>query len=167
MSDKVCPACKNDNEEHNNICIKCEFPFNGSEKEKSIHIGKFIGKRGVIVDSEDSLTKSQNLLYFAAGLYVLGVIINFSALSNNILALLFNFAVILVIAVSGLLLKKSPLLFLIIPLLVLLTIYISDWIYDPNTIYRGILFKLLILGSLIYSIYNYLASEKFKKKYNF
>ena len=163
----MCPACKNESLPDSSVCEKCEFPFNGTEKEKSIHIGRFIGKRGVIFDSEDSLTKSQNLLYFAAGFYILGVIINFSFLLNNIFALLFNVIVIIVIAGSGILLKKAPLLFLIIPLAVLLTLYTINFIIDPNTLFNGIIFKFLILGSLFYSIYNYISSEKFKKKYNF
>lgn len=167
MENKVCPACKNENENSNEFCIKCEFPFNATDKEKSIHIGRFIGKKGIIVDADDALTKSQNLLYLAAGFFLLGIIINFSVLLNNWFALLFNVVVVAVIVVSGALLKKSPLLFLIIPLFVLLSIYISNYLYDPNTLMQGIVFKCLILGSLIYSIYNYLASEKFKKKYNF
>ncbi len=167
MESNVCPACKNDNDSNINLCVKCEFPFNGTEKEKSIHIGRFIGKKGIIFDAEDSLTKSQNLLYLAAGFYILGLIVNFSILLNHLIALVFNIVVIIVIALSGFLLKKSPLLFLIIPLTVLLMVYFLNYLVDPNSILRGILFKFLILGSLIFSIYNYLVSEKFKKKYNF
>ncbi|WP_346883851.1 hypothetical protein [uncultured Algibacter sp.] len=167
MKGRMCPTCKNESLPDSNICEKCEFPFNGTEKEKSIHIGRFIGKKGIIIDSEDSLTKSQNLLYFAAGFYILGVIINFSLLLNNIFTLLLNITIIIIIAGSGILLKKSPLLFLIIPLAVLLTLYIFNFIINPNTLFEGIIFKLLILSSLFYSIYNYISSEKFKKKYNF
>ena len=74
---KNCPACKNVNETDIDSCVRCEFPFNGSDKEKSIHIGKFIGQKGIITDSEDSLTKSQNFLYLAAAFYLVGVIVNF------------------------------------------------------------------------------------------
>lgn len=166
MDIKNCPACKNDNDIVNDLCEKCEFPFTGSEKEKSIHIGQFIGKRGIIVDSEDSLIRSQNLLYFAAGLYFIGVIINFSFLKQHIFSLFFSIGIIFVIALCGFLLKKAPLVFLSIPLALLLFIYTINYIYDYRTLVQGIIFKILILGSLIYSVYNYKLSEKFKKKYN-
>jgi len=166
MESKICPACKNDNLVKADYCQFCRFPFNGSEKEKSIHIGKFISDKGIVVDSEDSLYKSRNLLFLAAGFYALGVIINYKILINNILVLIINLAVITIIVVCAVFLRKAPLLFLIIPLILLLTIYLLQYLVDPNSIMRGILYKMIILGSLGYSIYNYLASQKFKKKYN-
>lgn len=166
MSEKVCPSCKNQNEANVGFCCKCEFPFNASDKEKSIHIGKFISNKGIILDSEDSLAKSQNLLYLAAGFYIIGVIINFSTLKQDIFSLIFNIGVIFIIALCGYLLKKSPLIFLSIPLALLLFIYTINYLIDYRTLMQGIIFKILILGSLIYSIYNYKLSEKFKKKYN-
>ncbi|WP_406683555.1 hypothetical protein N1F78_12810 [Seonamhaeicola sp. MEBiC1930] len=166
MESKICPACKNENLSRADNCQICEFPFTGSEKEKSLHIGKFISDKGIIIDSEDSLNKSRNLLFLAAGFYILGAIINYSLLLNNLFALVFNVVVILIIVVSGVLLKKSPLIFLSIPLILLITIYAINYLADPNTLINGIIFKMIILGSLGYSIYNYLASKKFKKKYN-
>ena len=163
---KSCPACKNDVTAADEICDVCQFPFNGSEKEKSIHIGRFISQKGVIVDSQDSLTKSQYLLYLAAGMYTLSVVINLSLLLNNLFTLIFNAAIILVLIVSGILVKKAPIVFLLVPLFVLLSIYISNYVIDPSTLHQGIAFKLIILGSLIYSIYNYARSESFKKKFN-
>ncbi len=166
MEIKTCPACKNENNIEVNFCELCDFPFEGSEKEKSIHIGKFIGKKGIIIDSEDSLTKSRNLLLIAAGFYLVGSIINYPLLLEYLILLIVNVIIILVITTSALLLKKAPLLFLIIPLTLLLIIYISNFIINPDTLLNGIIFKVLILGSLVYSLYNYVASKKFKKKFN-
>ncbi|OEK07685.1 hypothetical protein A8C32_17045 [Flavivirga aquatica] len=167
MDLKYCPACKNDNNSKVDFCIKCDFPLTGTEKDKSIRIGKFIGKKGIIFDADNSLEKSRKLLYYAAAFFILGIIINFSSLTNNILALGFNISIAMVILTCGILIKKAPLVFLLIPLILLLSIYGLNYMYDPTSLPRGIFFKLLIIGSLIYSIYNYLASEKFKKKYNY
>ena len=166
IENKICPACKNSCPFEAMFCEKCEFPFKGTEKEKSIHIGRFIGDKGIIIDAEDALIRSRNLLYIAAGLYTLGVIINMSLLLNNLFVLAFNILIIITFVVSALFLKKSPLTFLILPLALLLSIYTINFIIDPNTLVQGILFKILIIGSLIYSIYNFVASEKFKKKFN-
>lgn len=163
---KVCPACKNEIDTNNQFCDRCEFPFEASEKEKSIHIGKFISNKGIIVDSDDSLAKSQNLLYLAAGFYILGIIINFSVIKQDLFSLIFSVVVIFIIALCGFLLKKAPLIFLCIPLALLFFIYTINYLSNPRTLAQGIIFKILILGSLIYSIYNYKLSERFKKKYN-
>lgn len=166
MENKMCPACKNTSDNDHKICIKCQFPFEGTEKEKSIHIGRFIGDKGIIFDAEDALVKSRNLLFIAAGLYALPVVINISALLTDLFVLGFNILVIITFVISGVFLKKSPLTFLILPLALLLAIYTINFLIDPNTLLQGILFKLLIISSLVYSIYNFTASEKFKKKFN-
>ncbi len=166
MEHKICPACKNENNSSNTLCDKCEFPFEGTEKEKSIHIGRFIGDKGIIFDAEDALKKSQYLLFLAAGLYTLPVIINFSFLLNDPFALAFNGLIIITFIVCSLFIKKSPLTFLILPLVLLLAVYTINFIVDPNTLVQGILFKVLIISSLIYSIYNFVVSEKFKRKFN-
>ena len=165
METKVCPACKNDVGVAEINCSICEFPFEGTEKEKSIHIGRFIGKKGVIIDAEDHLIKSRNLLFLAAGFYALGTFINLSFLLKYPVALIINIAVISILVMCGILIKRAPLFFLIFPLALLFSIYLSNYLNDPSSIYNGILFKIIILGSLIYSIYLYLASKKFKKKY--
>ncbi len=75
MENNNCPACKTEFSERVEFCSKCEFPFNGTEKEKAIHIGRFIGKKGVIADSSIYIKKSQNILYFIAGLNIFSLIL--------------------------------------------------------------------------------------------
>lgn len=40
-----CPACKAEQIENVEFCKNCKFPFNGTDKEVAIHIGKFIKKK--------------------------------------------------------------------------------------------------------------------------
>ncbi len=166
MDAKDCPACKNENTADAELCITCKFPFNASEKEKGLHIGKFISDKGIIVDSEDYLIKSQRLLYIASLFYLIGTIVYFFTAPYYLVALIINIIVILILLVSAIFIKKHPLLFLSIPTFVLTTIYVSEYFVDPNLLLKGILFKLLIFGCLIYSIYIYFESKSFKKKYN-
>mgnify|MGYP000209295204 CR=1 FL=1 len=163
---KQCPACKNELQDDLDFCDVCDFPFKGSEKEKGIHIGRFINKKGVVFDADESLNKSQYLIYIVVALFVLGMVINFQSLILNPFILGFNLAICLVLVASAILIKKSPLLFTTIPLVILLLLYIGNYIIDPRSLVNGILFKLIIIGSLIYSIYMHVSSNRFKKKYN-
>lgn len=166
MENKTCPACSNKNEFKVSICNTCEFPFEGSQKEKSIHIGKFISDKGIIVDSDDFLIRSQQLVGFAAAIYLLRALINFSFLLSSPIDLFLNVFVIAVLVISALFIKRAPLIFLFIPTFILTTIYLIEYLIDVNIFISGIIFKLVIFGCLIYSIYINLQSNKFKKKFN-
>ena len=166
MEIQFCPACKNEHVIGEANCRICGFPFNGSEKEKSIHIGRFIGKKGVIQDSENSLDKSRNLLFFVALLNIMGIVIDYELVFQNAIVAIVSCFIPSVIIISALLIKKSPLVFLGIPFVLMLLVYCSEIILNPTGWYRGIVFKLIVLGLLSYSIYNYIASNNFKKRYN-
>lgn len=166
MSSKACPSCKNKNNTDAPFCVICDFPFNGSEKEKGIHIGKFISNKGIIDDSEDYLIKSQRLLYIAALFYLIGTVVYVFSASYYVITLVVNLFVITILVVSAIFIKKQPLLFLGLPTFVLTTIYVSEYFIDPLLLLKGIIFKLIIFGCLIYSIYIYFESKAFKKKFN-
>lgn len=161
-----CPACKNSVSAESEKCDYCEFPFNGSDKEKSIHIGKFINKRGVIFDANDSIRKSQNILLLVIGLYVLSLIINFDFLLENKIILVIDLLIIISFSVCAFMIKKAPILFTVIPLIIILTLYLINFIIDPRTLLGGIFLKIIIIGTLVYSIFLHISSNKFKKKYN-
>ena len=161
----TCPACKNQIEQ-SEVCPLCAFPFNGTEMEKAKHIGRFINKKGVIVDSADSLKVSRNFILVAAGFFFIGFVVNFEFLVQSLLLFFIELGVIVILLGCALLLKHKPLLFLSIPLALLLMIYIFQLWIDEMMFLRGIIFKVLILGSLIYSMYLHLTSNKFKRKFN-
>lgn len=161
-----CPACKNNVSTESEKCNYCEFPFNGSEKEKSVHIGRFINKRGVIFDANDSIKKSQNILLLVIGLNVFGMLVNIDLLMADKLVLIINILIIISFGVCSFMIKKAPVLFTVIPLMIILSLYIINFIFDPNTILNGIIIKLIIVGTLAYSIFLQISSNKFKKKFN-
>ncbi|MFD1061877.1 hypothetical protein ACFQ1Q_01365 [Winogradskyella litorisediminis] len=166
MEAQFCPACKNEHIIGNANCMICDFPFEGSDKEKSIHIGKFIGKKGIIQDSENSLDKSRNVLFFVAILNIVGIAINYEVVFQNIIVAIISFLIPTIIIASALLIKKAPLVFLGIPLFLMLFVYGIEIVLNPTEWYRGIMLKLFVLGLLSYSMYIYIASNKFKKRYN-
>ena len=61
-----CPACKKENPKIAIFCETCNYPFEGTEKEKAIHIGRFVTKKGVTVDSEIQINRSRSILFIIA-----------------------------------------------------------------------------------------------------
>lgn len=162
----TCPACSKEQIERLDRCNTCDFPFNGTEKEKSIHIGKFISKKGVLTDSDTTIKKIQQLFYFIGGfnlmLFVMHSLIGVVFIVNSILDFLF----FVIFMVCGIFIRKSPLVFTIIPLLFMIGINGIYYLIDPGLVLKGIIYKLIIVGCLIYSIYIVLKAQEFKRKYN-
>ncbi len=165
MEYKTCPACKNESSEEQISCMSCDFPFDGTEKEKSIHIGKFISQKGVIYNADDALKKSQIILFAVSILFLINIGFNFSELRLNSVALILNMAITGIIALSAFLVKKEPYLFLILPLVMFIVLYVSNYLINPESLLQGIVLKCIILGSLIYSLYSHITAQQFKKKY--
>lgn len=161
-----CPACKSEQIENIDFCTNCEFPFNGTEKERAIHIGKYINKKGVLFDSGDSIERSQQILYAIAGINLLFIIIGFFTIGSDLITIIINLIITGIIAFCGYKIMENPMRYTIIPLILLLTIYTFNLIFDPKTLVRGAMVKLAIIGGLSYSIYLIKSAEKFKKKYD-
>jgi len=165
MEKTICPACKKEHIEQLDICNNCSFPFNGTEKEKAIHIGRFINKKGVLTDSSDSIKKSQLILFAIAGfnaLFLIAGLFNGNLLPIDIIL---NTIVTLTFLLCGFFIYKKPVLLTVIPLILIIGINILNYFIEPSSIFRGIIIKLIIIGSLIYSIYLIKSAENFKKEY--
>ncbi len=167
MQPTTCPACSTASESPLEFCSKCQFPFNGNEKEKSSHIGRFITEKNIVQDSEKAILKSRRILFIISGLNLLMAIIAiFSAEDLFIIDAIVYIFIAAVFALFASFIRRSPIVFTIIPLLFLLMIYLIDAVYDPGTIARGFIFRLFIIGSLGYGAYQCYKAEKFRKKYN-
>lgn len=161
-----CPACKTETTNNEAFCSTCNFPYTGTDKEKAIHIGQFIKQKGVITDSGSSIERSQKILYIVSLINLLLIMYNFLWLKFPITLLLPDTIVAIILTFCAYKIHSNPLLFIIIPLTLLIVIYTINYFIDPYLIIRGILFKLIILGSLIYSIYMIYNAKQFKKKFN-
>ncbi len=165
MEKLKCPSCKKEYLDKIDTCKNCKFPFNGTEKERAIHIGQFINKKGVLIDSTDSIEKSQKILYAIAGINLIFLIIGFIKNSYQLFDLILNGIIVAVFLLCAFFIKKSPLILTIIPLILMIGIYTLNFIVEPRSIFNGIVVKLLIVGSLIYSIFLIKSADGFKKTY--
>lgn len=165
MESIKCPSCKTIFIENKETCSKCNFPFNGTEQEKSIHIGQFILKKGVVIDASDYLKKTQNILYSLAGLSVIGLILFILPVNHYTIDIVFNVSIIIVLIFCGFFIKKNPILLTVLPLFLVIGVSLLNYLANPIILLQDALLKILIIGSLIYSINLQLKASKFKEKY--
>ncbi|MFD1096002.1 hypothetical protein [Salegentibacter chungangensis] len=166
MENNICPACKATQIETRDTCGNCEYPFKGTEEERSLHIGKFISRKSIIDTSETAIKRSRNILFVLAGLNMLFILINVSDPQFMVIDIILNFILGLAFLIFGFLIPKSPVVFTIIPLILLLLVYLLNALIDPETLASGFIMKLAIIGTLGYGVYINIKSEKFKKRYN-
>lgn len=163
MENKSCPSCKNESPSSYDSCSYCKFPFNGTEEEKSKHIGLFISQKRILDKSAEEITKSKNLLFIITAFNVVGLFLN----EFDTLGLIITIVSTLIILLCAIFLEKNPKILTIIPLGLIFSIYLINFLIEPNTLTKGIMFKILIIGGLSYNLYTLYQADKFKKQNNF
>ncbi len=166
MNEVICPACKKQFPGQVGVCSRCNYPFNGTEKERGVHIGTFITQKGVIMDADIFLEKSQLLLYAVAGLNILMLFMYGSEQILVPLHITINIIISVIVFLCGYHLRKKPIWFSLIPLILLPAVYTLNYLMDPDTLVRGLEMKIALIGSLLYSMYLIKSAEKFKKDYD-
>jgi hypothetical protein len=156
----TCPNCNSTVDTHVDNCLKCRYPFSGTEKEKSLFIAQQIIKVGHIDDAKGSLKTAKTTLFVIGVVNIL--LTFFSATSPIVLGL--SIFIGSVFIVFGFIVEKKPFLFLIIPLALLLLFYIGDALVDPMTLVRGVLWKVIYVTALVYAVIRVKRAEKIKKE---
>lgn len=148
----ICPSCKSTCFELDEKCEICNFPLKGNEKEKAVFIGQKYAKKQKADDGVKAINKNRNLLFAIGGFNIVISPILFLMNRIQIGDGILNLIVGLIFIGLGLLAKIQPLVSFILALLLLLGLYLLNYLVDPSTIFNGIILKLIIIGSLIYAI---------------
>ncbi|NJM79239.1 MAG: hypothetical protein HC854_05715 [Flavobacterium sp.] len=153
MDNQTCPSCKNETPLSYEVCTYCKFPFTATDKEKAVHIGRFISAKNILDKSEDNIQNSKNVLYFIAGFNILGLIIAIMKNQYDFLGVFITSIITLIILFCGIFLQKSPKILTIIPLIIILLFYLITFIFNNESFLNGIVFKIVIVGALVYNLY--------------
>jgi len=155
-----CPNCTAVFSTPINNCAACGYPFSGTDREKSSFIAQQIMKKGDIDDARESLKTAKRTLFIIGTINI--VIVLFMGGSSFYVGLSLFIGAIFIL--FGFMVKKSPLVFLVIPLLLLLMFYMGDAIADPLTIFNGLVLKIAYVSSLTYAIVRIVRADKLKKE---
>ncbi|MFI2742675.1 hypothetical protein ACG2LH_08045 [Zhouia sp. PK063] len=167
METSYCPSCKLAlEEEPTGNCIRCNYPFHGTEAEKSKHIGEFISQKGIGLDLEAIVKRCQRYLFIVTAIQL---VVSFIGIMNNSVSFIFlllNGFVVCSFFLCALFLKKNPVVFSIIPMAIVIMIFIVDYLFAPELLLSGIKTKLIILALLGYCVYIATKAEGFNKKFS-
>lgn len=166
MENHHCPSCKNNTPTSYELCSFCKFPFNGTENEKSLHIGKFISAKNILDKSEENIQNSKKILFMIVAFNILGVVISVMKNQYDFFGILISTIITLTMLFCALYLHKKPMILTIIPLSLILLIYTINFIFSRETFFQGIIFKTIILFALTYNLYTLNQANKFKKENN-
>lgn len=166
MNENFCPNCKEEVSQIEFECSNCKFPLSGTEKEKSIFIGKQIANKSKISSAKENQGKTRRILFVVAFFQFFN---GFISIQRNypIETITFYFVLGAILCVFAYFSTKKPLLFLSLSLLVILGYYFILYLSDPELIFRGILWKVVIVSFLIYGIVQSLQEQKLKKENGF
>lgn len=164
MEPITCPNCKTIYETETTTCEKCGYPFNASEKEKSIFISEQIMKKSTVSDAKDSIKTARKILWIIAAV---NFIVPFALYLQN-----YYFTLYLIIGIVtgllfigfGFLTYKEPLAAIIIPLSLLLISYIIQGIINMEMLFQGFVVKAFYLVGLVYGLIGIIQAEKTKKE---
>lgn len=155
-----CTHCKVEIKTEAVFCPSCGYPEKGTDIEKSKFIANNIMNKNEHFDADKKVKSARNTLYIlAAATFVLNFIQ--TTFQHEELSI---FVVNLILSVSFLVLgvwsKKKPLAALLSALLLYITIVIINGIFEPETLYQGILWKVLIISYLGKGVYSANAYQK-------
>ncbi len=166
MEEQKCPNCKEEISQIEIECENCKFPLAGTEKEKSIFIGKQIANKSKIGDAKESQGKAERILYIVGAFQLFNAFRAYSAGFTK-QDVVFYIILGITLIVFGFFSSKKPLLFLTLALLLILGYYVLLYSISPEFLFQGIIWKLVIIGFLGYGIWNTLEAQSLKKKNKF
>lgn len=167
MEKAHCPSCHKvyTSDMRPDTCYDCDFPFLGTEKEKSVHIGQNLLKKNVISDASSAVKRATNLLLVLAAIYLFSAAWAEFTTPNGleIIDLIIYAWLVVCFIFCAALLSKSPIVFSVIPLVALLLVYVLQFIANPASIVSGIVLKIISISLLVYSISKNWEAQKLRK----
>ncbi|QKG81122.1 UbiA prenyltransferase family protein [Tenuifilum thalassicum] len=162
-----CPVCGSEATRETINCEKCNFPFKGTEKEKSQFIAKQIVNKGKIEDTQNSIKNARIILFIIAAMNIIVPFFLYFNKPFGIFSIALGIFIGMIFLVFGLLLKRQPFIYTLISLILLLVFYTLELVIDPSLLLRGILWKIIFITGLSFSLSSIVKSNKIMKESKF
>lgn len=147
----ICHYCKSTglNETHS-FCPNCAFPQRGTQEEMKSFIRKIHDKKMLVEEQKSSVKKARNILYILSGLNLLaGLVLGIFILKNTLVLLGGLLGAIIYLAL-GLWSRKQPFPSILSGFFVYIVFIAISAINDPSALYRGLLWKAIIISGFVY-----------------
>lgn len=145
-----CPVCKSAQIDNNTTCLHCNYPFSGSESQKASFIAKSVNFKYDIEKAQKRIVLARRILAALSLIYFVRIGFTVSQLPESDAT---GVAIILGVIpvtflISAIFMKSFPLFMAWLSLGVYLAFMIAEIVIDPITLVQGMLWKVLIIGSL-------------------
>lgn len=140
-----CSFCDAPMAENQVFCVSCGFPEKGTEQERSkFHANRILEMRKSS-DARSGISSARNTLFIIAALTMLWGIFYFFQLGKDSEVLITYTILSVMYLMLGYWSQQKPLVALILGLLVYITIIVIAAIFDPSTIFSGIIVKAFVI----------------------
>ncbi|NVK29290.1 MAG: hypothetical protein HWE14_14650 [Flavobacteriia bacterium] len=165
----TCPVCKEKRKEDAPICYNCTFPYEGTEKERGAFIGQSINFKSDIEKAKKQMTRARVILTLLTAFQIIQLVslLNLYGMDtlNSLAVVLFIPPIAFIITV--IFLRKHPIQMVTLSLGAYALYLVVLFIADPALIVRGILWRIIIIGSLVVLLFNMLSIMETAKRSNY
>ena len=156
----VCYFCNSTGLKDSDLfCPNCAFPQRGTQTEMKKFIWNVNNKKKLLEDKKRAVNKARNILYILAGLnLIIGILLGL--LYRNPPILIGGVIGSGIYLALGLWSRTQPFPAILSGLFVYIVFNVINAIADPNTIYQGLIWKVLIISGFVYGYKGVKDSKK-------
>ncbi|WP_411765950.1 hypothetical protein [Winogradskyella sp. A3E31] len=159
LDEPQCSICKTSMNPANVFCSECGFPENGSDKEVAQFHARRAMENNQHMDADKKIKSARNVLYVMAGItFIFGVI--YFLTDQDIAVLLTNGIISVIYVLLASWTSKKPLTAILLGLFLYITTIIIAAVFDPSTIIKGIILKIIIIAYLAKGVYSASSIKK-------
>ncbi len=153
LPESLCSQCSTAISEETKFCTNCGYPEKGTEKEQATYHAQKIMKKSKAKDDKKRIESARNTLYWIAGIFFVSGIFLFAISQDNAI-LVTNIIIAIIYLILAYFSKEKPFATLLSGLLLYILIITLNAIFDPSTLFSGIIIKIIILSFLIKGVYS-------------
>jgi hypothetical protein len=157
-----CNYCRTPVTENSQFCPNCQFPLQGTEKEKSGFIAKLITQKGDVETAFARLKNARIILFIIGAFYIIVPFLRFGSFPDAT-EIIGNFIFGGLFIIFGFISIKSPKIGFLIPLILIASYYILILIIEPFQIFSGMIWKVIAIVGVGYGFFSAMKSNKILK----
>ena len=139
-------------------CHACGFPEKGTDQERAKFHAKNAIKKNKHFDAYKKVKSARTTLYIVGGVTLVAGIGSYLFV-NDIALMVTNIIVASIYGVLGYWSNKKPLAALLSGFLLYITVLVINGVVEPESLYKGIIWKVLILTYLGKGLYSAKAAQ--------
>jgi hypothetical protein len=154
-----CPNCYKEFQECPANCDNCNYPFNGTEREKYEFMSAINKDRNTIEEASNYESYSRWILFIIGGINLIIAIILLISSYNNLITIP-TIVTSTFIIILGFYSYKDPFFALLLGFISLIFMYAIYGLFDPVKLFSGMILKIFFVSGFIYGLVKIRQSEK-------